>query len=53
MTVAQLYSRWQVELILKWVKQHLRIKACFGVTENAGETQSWIAISVYVIGAIT
>ena len=36
LTVAQLYRcRWQVELFFKWIKQHLRIKAFYGTTENA------------------
>ena len=52
-TIAQLYKcRWQVELFFKWIKQHLRIKAFFGTTENAVKTQIWIAISVYVLLAI-
>jgi hypothetical protein len=53
LTIAQLYKcRWQVELFFKWIKQHLRIKAFFGTTENAVKTQIWIAISVYVLIAI-
>ena len=52
-TIAQLYKcRWQVELFFKWIKQHLRIKAFFGTTENAVKTQVWVAISVYVLVAI-
>jgi hypothetical protein len=52
-TVADLYRcRWQVELFFKWIKQHLRIKAFYGTTENAVKTQIWIAISVYVLVAI-
>jgi hypothetical protein len=52
-TVADLYRhRWQVELFFKWIKQHLRIKSLFGVSENAVKTQIWIAISVYVLVAI-
>jgi len=52
-TVADLYrSRWQVELFFKWIKQHLRIKAFFGISENAVKSQIWIAISVYVLVAI-
>lgn len=52
-TIAKLYrSRWQVELFFKWIKQHLRIKAFYGTTENAVKTQIWIAISVYVLVAI-
>jgi hypothetical protein len=52
-TIAALYrQRWQVELFFKWIKQHLRIKAFFGTTENAVKTQIWIAISIYVLVAI-
>jgi hypothetical protein len=53
LVIAQLYKcRWQVELFFKWIKQHLRIKAFYGTTENAVKTQIWIAISVYVLVAI-
>ena len=53
LTIAQLYkSRWQVELFFKWIKQHLRIKAFYGTSQNAVKTQIWIAISVYVLVAI-
>jgi hypothetical protein len=52
-TVADLYRyRWQVELFFKWIKQHLRIKAFYGTSENAVKSQIWIAISVYVLVAI-
>ena len=52
-TIAALYKcRWQVELFFKWIKQHLRIKAFYGTSENAVKTQIWIAISVYVLVAI-
>jgi hypothetical protein len=53
LTIAHIYkSRWQVELFFKWIKQHLRIKAFFGTSENAVKTQIWIAVSVYVLVAI-
>jgi hypothetical protein len=53
LTITELYRcRWQVELFFKWIKQHLRIKAFFGITENAVKTQIWIAVSVYVLIAI-
>jgi Domain of unknown function (DUF4372)/Transposase DDE domain len=53
LTIAQIYKqRWQVELFFKWIKQHLRIKAFYGVSENAVKTQIWIAVSVYVLVAI-
>jgi hypothetical protein len=52
-TIAQIYKcRWQVELFFQWIKQHLRIKAFYGTSENAVKTQIWIAISVYVLVAI-
>jgi len=51
--IAILYRyRWRVELFFKWIKQHLRIKAFYGTTENAVKTQIWIAISIYVLIAI-
>lgn len=53
LTVAQLYkSRWKIELFFKWIKQHLRIKAFYGTSQNAVKTQIWIAISIYVLVAI-
>src|SRR6266853_6688776 len=52
-TIAQIHkSRWQVELFFKWIKQHLRIKAFYGTSENAVKTQIWIAVSIYVLVAI-
>ncbi len=53
LTITELYQRrWQIELFFKWIKQHLRIKAFYGTSENAVKTQIWIAISVYVLVAI-
>src|ERR1700691_1329610 len=53
LTIALIYkSRWQVEWFFKWIKQHLRIKAFYGASENAVKTQIWIAVSVYVLVAI-
>jgi hypothetical protein len=53
LTIAQFYkSRWQVELFFKWIKQHLRIKAFYGTSENAVKTQIWIAVTIYVLVAI-
>ena len=51
--IAALYKqRWQVELFFKWIKQHLRIKAFLGTSENAVKTQIWIAVCTYVLIAI-
>ena len=53
LTIAEIYRcRWQVELFFKWIKQHLRIKAFYGTSENSVKIQIWIAISVYVLVAI-
>lgn len=53
LTIAQLYrARWQIELFFKWIKQHLRIKAFYGTSENAVKTQIWIAVCVYILVAI-
>ncbi len=53
LTIAQLYkSRWKIELFFKWIKQHLRIKAFYGTSQNAVKTQIWSAICVYVLVAI-
>jgi hypothetical protein len=53
LTIARLYKRrWQVELFFKWIKQHLRIKAFYGTSPNAVQTQIWIAVCVYVLVAI-
>ena len=53
LTITEIYrKRWQIELFFKWIKQHLRIKAFYGTSENAVKTQIWIAISVYVLVAI-
>ena len=53
LAIAEIYKkRWAVELFFRWIKQHLRIKAFYGTSENAVKTQIWIAISVYVLVAI-
>ena len=53
LTICALYKqRWQIELFFKWIKQHLRIKSFFGISENAVKTQIWVAISTYVLIAI-
>jgi hypothetical protein len=38
--------------LFKWIKQHLRIKAFYGTSENAVKTRIWTAVSVYVLVAI-
>ena len=53
LTIARIYKcRWKIEVFFKWIKQHLRIKAFYGTSDNAVKIQVWIAISVYVLVAI-
>ena len=49
-SVALLYrKRWKIELLFKWMKQHLHVKAFFGTTPNAVKIQLWVAVMVYVM----
>lgn len=51
--IAELYKkRWQIELFFKWIKQHLRLRAFYGRSENAVRCQIWTAISAYLLVAI-
>ena len=53
LAISNLYLyRWQIELFFKWIKQHLRIKTFFGVSENTVKSQIFIAICVYILVAI-
>lgn len=51
--IAYIYkSRWQIELFFKWIKQHLKIKQFYGVSENAVKIQIYVAIIAYCIIAL-
>ncbi|MEY2902326.1 MAG: hypothetical protein RLY89_1432 [Bacteroidota bacterium] len=51
--IALLYkNRWKIELFFKWIKQHLKIKSFWGVSENAVRTQIYIAIITYTLVSI-
>ena len=51
--IALLYkNRWKIELFFKWIKQHLKIKSFWGISENAVRTQIYIAIITYILVAI-
>jgi hypothetical protein len=51
--IAYLYkNRWQVELFFKWIKQHLKIKAFWGTSQNAVRVQIYSAIIAYCLVAI-
>ena len=47
-----LISNRSAKIAVKWIKQHLRIKAFYGTSPNAVKTQIWIAISIYVLVAL-
>lgn len=52
-SIALLYKhRWQIELFFRWIKQHLKIKAFWGYSENAVKTQICIALCAYLMVAI-
>lgn len=51
--IARLYKhRWGVELFFKWIKQHLKVKAFWGYSDNAVRVQIYTAIIAYVAVAI-
>ena len=51
--VAELYhNRWQIELFFKWLKQHLKVKKFWGVSENAVKIQIYTAVTAYCMMAI-
>ena len=51
--IAQLYTkRWQIELFFKWIKQHLRLRAFYGRSDNSVRCQVWSAICAYLLVAI-
>jgi hypothetical protein len=48
--IADLYKqRWEIELFFRWVKQTLRIKHFFGVSENAVRIQIAVALIAFLI----
>ena len=48
--IAQLYKgRWQIELLFRWIKQHLDIRKFFGANENAIRLQVLAAMIAYLL----
>jgi IS4 transposase len=48
--IAALYrTRWQIELLFRWIKQHLRIKTFLGRSPNAIKLQIVAAMIAYVL----
>lgn len=51
--IALLYKyRWKIELFFKWIKQHLKIKAFWGISMNAVKIQVYTAIITYTLVTI-
>ena len=51
--IALLYKyRWKIELLFKWIKQHLRITSFWGTTPNAVRIQIYCAIITYTLMVI-
>lgn len=42
-------SRWAIELFFKWLKQHVRIKSFYGMSETAVQNQIYIALITYCL----
>lgn len=50
LVIANIYrNRWQIETFFKWIKQNLTIKALWGYSKNAVQTQLWVAICAYLL----
>lgn len=48
--IAALYKcRWQIELLFRWIKQHLDIRKFLGTTDNAVRLQILAAMIVYLL----
>lgn len=48
--IANLYkSRWQIELLFRWIKQHLRLKKFLGRSENSIRLQIIAAMIAYLL----
>jgi putative transposase len=48
--IAALYRRrWRIELLFRWIKQHLRIRRFLGRSENAVKLQIFAALIAYIL----
>jgi putative transposase len=48
--IAALYrKRWQIELLFRWIKQHLKIRSFLGRSENAIRLQIFAAMIAYLL----
>ena len=42
-------KRWQIELLFRWIKQHLKIRSFLGRSENAIRLQIFAAMIAYLL----
>lgn len=42
-------TRWQIELLFRWIKQHLRIRSFLGRNDNAIRLQIFAAMIAYAL----
>lgn len=48
--ISEIYrSRWAIELFFKWLKQHVRIKTFYGMSEEAVQNQIFAALIAYCL----
>jgi len=48
--IAALYrQRWQIELLFRWIKQHLKIRTFLGRSQNAVRVQIFAALIAYLL----
>ena len=48
--IAQAYKfRWQIELLFRWLKQHLKLRSFLGTSANAVKLQIYAAIIAYIL----
>ena len=48
--IAALYkTRWQIELLFRWIKQHLKFRKFLGHNENAIKLQIYAAVIAYAL----
>ncbi len=48
--IAQAYKfRWQIELLFRWLKQHLKLRTFLGTSPNAVKLQIYAAMIAYIL----
>src|SRR5699024_2567989 len=51
--VSEIYrQRWAIELFFKWLKQHVKIKHFYGLSETAIQNQIFLALIAYCLNVL-